>query len=191
MKETCAARLQSGEQCGKPATVPDRELRDVVCAECTRRLDRERWRRSYHEAGRAIALDHLGVRLIQVSLHAPELSSTRSSPVRWGSFSAEERCLVLLAGGVAEEMGVEPDAIGELDPSVDGLDVEYARRYARSLVRDESAVEAYLEVVRQDSVRMLADRRVEVKDLATALFERLRLNAEETAAILNPVTTKG
>jgi hypothetical protein len=36
---------------------------------------------------------------------------------------------------------------------------------------------------------MLANRRVEVKNLATALFERLRLNAEETAAILTLVTT--
>jgi hypothetical protein len=191
MKKTCAARLHSGDLCGKPATLPDRELRDVVCSDCTRRLDRGRWHRSYHEAGRAIALDHLGVRLIQVSLHAPELSSTRSSPVRWGSFSAAERCLVLLAGGVAEDMGIESDGIGERDQSMDDLDIAYARRFARSLVGDESAAEAFLEVVRQDVVRMLAVRRSELNGLATALFERLRLNAEETAAILDPGPRKG
>jgi hypothetical protein len=48
-----------------------------------------------------------------------------------------------------------------------------------------------LEGVHQNVVRMLADRRIDVEGLATSLFERLRLNTDETAAILAPGATRG
>lgn len=189
MRSTCAAQLPSGERCGEPATATDPELRDVVCAACANRLDQRRWQRAYYEAGRAITLAHLGVRITAVSLHASELSGTRPFAASWSSLSAEDRCHYLLAGSVAEEFGVKARALSPLDPSIGALDLDYARRHARSLASDASGVDAYLATARQDVARIIAERRDAMDGLAQALFERLRLNADETAAILAPATT--
>ena len=184
MRQTCAAQLPSDGRCGKPATSTDPELRDSVCAACAHRLDQRRWHRSYYEAGRAIALANLGVCVTAISLHASEPSRTRPFASAWSGFSAEDRCRYLLAGRVADEYGVETNVLEARDPSIGALDLDYARRYARSLAGNESDVEAYLEVTRQEMFRMIEDRREAVDGLATALFERLRLNADETATLL-------
>jgi hypothetical protein len=185
VKKCCAARLPGGEPCGNAATVPEPELHDLVCIRCALRLDRRRWHRSYHQAGRAIALDHLGIRSTAISLRAPVWPRT-AAPAPWATLSAEGRCLFLLAGGVAEDFAVPICDLDEVDPPIDDIDVAYARRFARSLVRDESGVETYLEAIRQDATRLFANRRVAVEGLARALFERLRLNADEVATIIAP-----
>jgi hypothetical protein len=190
MNRTCAARLSSGGRCGKPASEPDLELRDVVCAECARRLTQNRWRRAYHEAGRAVVLDHLGARATALSLQAPGLLSTRTSLPLWSTLSAEDRCVLMLAGSVAVELGAKTRPLAELDPSIGDPDLEYARRYARSQVQDENAAETYLQAVQLRAARLMADRRASVEGLATALFERLRFNANETAAIMATTATE-
>jgi hypothetical protein len=126
-----------------------------------------------------------------VSLHAPGISRRQTSPSPRGNISAADPYLFSVAGSVAEEIDVTTDGLGEVDPWIGDLDGACARRYGRSLVPDESGVEANLEVVRQDVTRMIGDRRGAVDGLATALFDRLRLNAEETAAMRAPGTAIG